>query len=133
MREVPLLAAIAVILAGCHATSPLAWRSPSASEVVVSPTAPPQRAVPFDHFLGSWTGATNRGESVDIVLEQGSSQYRVRGEPVQVTSAEMAGNALVLTVGSDDGRVALTPLPGGRLAYDYRSRSGRASAVLFRA
>jgi hypothetical protein len=128
MKRIFLLAGLAAALAACEAIPP--W-TPLSTAPVVAPagSAPVSR----DPFFGRWTGATERGGSVEIVLAEGSSRYTFRGQPVPVTGARIEGDAMVLTVGEGGGTVTLRPMPGGRLAYNHRFRSDRASAVLVRA
>jgi hypothetical protein len=139
MRRVSLVAALTLAAAGCEATPPGgsfqtgALVSPAPLAIASPPSAPVAQPISLTSLFGRWTGATERGIPVEIVLAEGSSVYRLRGEDLPVTGAELVGSSLILSVGTSGGTVSLTPVAGGRLAYGHRFSGEQASAVLVRA
>lgn len=84
---------------------------------------------------GTWSGTTERGGSVQVVvLGNRATSYVFRGQSVNVTGSQAFGNNLTITVnGGVPGTVRLTKGKGQTANYTYSDTSGgSAKATLSR-
>lgn len=103
-----------------------------AASVVLIGSAQAQKAGSWD---GTWSGTTERGGSVQVVVSGNkASSYVFRGQPVNVTGSQASGNSLTINVnGGIPGTVRLTKGKGQTASYTYSDTGGgSASATLTR-
>jgi hypothetical protein len=87
---------------------------------------------PSSPWNGTWTGTTERGGSVQIVVSGNTpTAYIFRGQPAAISSPKASANALSFKVGTT-GTVTLTKAGAGA-RYSYSDTTGgNAAATLTR-
>ncbi len=100
----------------------------AAAVLATGAEAQQQRASSWD---GTWTGTTERGGSVVVVVSGNRPvQYVFRGVPASINSAQVSGNTLTMTVGQVNGKVTLQRR-GNQATYTYSdAQGGTARATL---
>ena len=121
MFRLSLILSSAILAASCT--------SPGSQPAIATATAPAGQ--PENQFAGRWTGQTARGGSVAFnIPSSGNPTYAFRGQNVPVSSARISNGVMVLTVGSGNGHVTLTPQSDGSLAYAYAFQGQTTTATL---
>jgi len=103
-----------------------------AASVVLIGSAHAQKAGSWD---GTWSGTTERGGSVQVVVSGNkAASYVFRGQPVNITGSQASASSLTINVnGGIPGTVRLTKGKGTSASYSYSDTGGgSAKATLTR-
>lgn len=74
---------------------------------------------------GTWSGTTEDGASVGIVIAQAkATQYLYRGEDVVVNGSAARGKSFQMDIGTGHSAIRLTRAGKDGVVYDYRGADG---------